>query len=138
MKYKLNEGVCKFVGDWKSLKSRGFKYYCSTKVAYFYEGINGESQHCATFICKAGGFVRTNHLTGCLYHVFEFIKNEIDGRIPTKLYIDFEKGIISTDNELKDYCTAAYLEDGLDVLYEMYLAGEIIHDPTLKVGERLK
>lgn len=134
MEYKFNNGVCCFVGDWENLKSLGFRYVKHDRIAYFYEGLSQEFKYSNTVIHKSKGIVQTSKLTRCLYHVFEFITEDLDGIVPESLYIDFEKGIISKHYKLHKYSPPIYLKgEGIEVLYRMYLEGSIVHDPEIKI-----
>ncbi|CAH9013319.1 conserved hypothetical protein [Vibrio phage 501E54-1] len=131
--YNFKQGVCSFVGDWKILKLKGFKYYNHTRIVYMYEGINEEHKYSNIHIKKYRGIVSVSQLTGCLYQILTFIRDELDGVIPYKLYINKEKGIISCGYGVTYEFETIFLEEGLDVIYQMFLDGDITHNPELSL-----
>ncbi|BAV80983.1 hypothetical protein [Vibrio phage RYC] len=128
--FDFDDGRCKFVGDWKTLKGRGFRYVRHYGITYFYEGIDGDHKYCGVHINKAGGRVSSNQLSEYLYHVFEFITNNLDGEVPEVLYIEESRNYLDIKPIEGIYCPAIYVElVALGTLYEMYLSGEIVHTP---------
>ena len=126
----FKNGVCKFVGDWKSLKHKGFSYTNYGRILYVYQGLHGEYKYSSTVIRKEWSIVQVSDLTGCLLQVFEFITQSCSGIIPDKLYIDRVADTITTTGET---CPYHLNGRGIDVLYRMYLDGDIIHAPHLSV-----
>lgn len=126
-------GVCSFVGDWKTLKHKGFKYYRKDSIVYLFEGLNGEHPYSNINIKKVAGIVSVSQLTGCLHQVLTFIRDELDGCVPNKLYINKEKGIISQVDLFPYDYKLIFMEEGLDVIYQMFLEGEIVYNPRLSL-----
>ncbi len=127
----FNNGLCSFVGDWKTLKHKGFKYYNHNSIVYMYHGINNEHQYSSMHIRKSLGIVSFNQLTGCLYQVLTFIRDELEGKTPRKLYIQKDKSRVSLDNNFPFDYQLIFVEEGLDVLYRLFLDGDIVHNPDL-------
>ncbi|AUR87577.1 hypothetical protein NVP1101O_166 [Vibrio phage 1.101.O._10N.261.45.C6] len=145
----FKNGICKFIGDWKTLKSLGFRYNRFNSVIYFYEGTEGQHKYSSTHIQKVGGILHLNQLTGCAYQLLEFIKNDLKGAIPQLIYVDmFHEKFYTEDpsakspeemydnlelfRNMKIVCIDPCLT-GLDVLYGMYLEGNIVHEPKFKL-----